>query len=361
MRSFVDGSGDVSEMSGESPYGVTVLSLVNIALRYRHIVGGCGLGLALLVGVWTLTRPRLWTSSSAFMAQSRRSQANLAGIAEQLGLVASLAGGEESPAFYADLLEGRTILSAVAAGRYSPGPDTSNGLAFADLFAIRNSDPVKRNDLAIRRLQEMVSTSIVQRTGVVRVSVRTPFASASQQINSRLLELLNTFNLETRQSQASAERRFIEQREGEAQAALRQAEDQLQTFLASNRDFRNSARLTFEQDRLAREVAMRQSVYTSLAEALEHARIEEVRDTPAITVLQQPEQPVRPDSRGLIAKVLLAGFAGGLLGLFLAAVDAYLATSRNTDPVTYKRFATLWFEFKREVRSPYKAWLRKSS
>lgn len=349
--------------STENPYGLSLLALASVALRYRRTIAGSALLLAGLVTIWTLAKPRAWTSSSAFIAQSKRSQRNLSGLAGQFGLALPLSGSEESPSFYADLLMGRTILGEIVMGRYA-GPDSSRTMAFrtmafADVFAIENPDSALRRDLAIRKLEGMVSISIVQRTGVIRVGVTTRYPLASTQINRRLLELLNTFNLETRQSQALAERRFTEQRTTEALAELRRAEDRLQAFLAGNRDITGSPRLQFEQDRLAREVAMRQSIYTALAQALEQARIDEVRDTPALTVLEQPERPVRPDSRAVVAKFALAAITGALIGLLLAAVDAYLEASRKADPATYARFASLWAEVKRDLRHPRELWGRR--
>jgi uncharacterized protein involved in exopolysaccharide biosynthesis len=99
------------------------------------------------------------------------------------------------------------------------------------------------------------------------------------------VELLNEFNLETRQSQALEEGRFVSARMAEAQEELREAEEALKTFLQQNRQFRNSPELVFEHDRLQRQVAMRQEIFTSLAQSHEQSRIDAVRDTPVITVI----------------------------------------------------------------------------
>src|SRR2546428_650042 len=98
------------------------------------------------------------------------------------------------------------------------------------------------------------------------------------------LALVNTFNLERRQSRAAQEKRFVETRRTEARDELQVAEDRLKSFLERNRDYRNSPQLVFDQERLAREVALRQQLLTSLSQAYEQARIDEVRDTPVITV-----------------------------------------------------------------------------
>jgi uncharacterized protein involved in exopolysaccharide biosynthesis len=137
----------------------------------------------------------------------------------------------------------------------------------------------------------------------------------AEQLVLSFLDEVNQFNLETRRSQAASERTFTEQRVQEVRHELRRAEDDLQRFLQRNRDYRNSPQLTFEQDRLAREVAVRQALYTTLSQALEKAKIEEVRDTPVITVVERPEMPAKPDGRGLLRKGLLALVVGTAIGV----------------------------------------------
>ena len=94
----------------------------------------------------------------------------------------------------------------------------------------------------------------------------------------------------------------------------------MQDFMQRNRDWRNSPQLVFTHDRLDREVSMRQAVYTTLVQSYEAARIDEVRNTPVITVMEPPDVPAKPDPRLALLKSLLAGIVGLALGAFFAAV-----------------------------------------
>src|SRR5207245_3853543 len=132
-------------------------------------------------------------------------------------------------------------------------------------------------------------------------------------IADRLLAGLNQFNLSARQSQAAAERRFVEGRLEEARASLRAAEDALQRFLQANRQIANSPQLTFQRDRLDRDVTLQQQLVTGLVQQYEDARIREVRDTPVITVIERPAIAVRPDP---LRRVMTVG-AGLFVSLFL--------------------------------------------
>ena len=114
----------------------------------------------------------------------------------------------------------------------------------------------------------MVSAELDRPSGVVTFEVETYNPQLSAQIAQRLLDLLNRFNLETRQSQAAAERRFTEVRLAEAKEELLEVENRLQAFLEVNRDLGTSPLLRFRQERLEREVSIRQAVVSALAQNL---------------------------------------------------------------------------------------------
>ncbi|MBA2457976.1 MAG: hypothetical protein H0V43_03350 [Gemmatimonadales bacterium] len=343
---------------GHSPPGsqeeISLLGLVNLLLRHRGLVLGAALlGFAVAVAL-SLLAPRVYTAHSSFMPQTRKAMASISGLAAQFGLALPTAEGGQSPAFYADLLESRAILGDVVTGSFEftteAGPTRGT---LVDYYRSKGATPALRRDAAIRDLADDVTASTVQRTGVVNLSVTVRDPALAIQINQRLLDLLNQFNLRTRQSQAAEERRFTERRMGEVRGDLRTAEDRLQRFLQRNRDFRNSPELTFQADRLEREVTMQQQVFTTLAQAFEQAKIEEVRDTPVITVVQRPELPARPDRRGLVLKGLAGLLLGLLAGAGLAVWKAYAANLRLLPSSEAAEFAVLRRQAKRDLLRPW--------
>jgi uncharacterized protein involved in exopolysaccharide biosynthesis len=69
-------------------------------------------------------------------------------------------------------------------------------------------------------------------------------------------------------------------------------------------------------------------MYTTLTQAYEQARIDEVRNTPVITVVEPPESPVRPDSRRLVSW-LAVSLVVGVLAALAAALFADLRAGRG--------------------------------
>jgi uncharacterized protein involved in exopolysaccharide biosynthesis len=304
------------------PHGdLTLVAMVAFALRNRRLILGTALACCLLVGIIAFARHRTYTSTARFMPQqSEGAQSRLSGLAASFGLSVPGADPGSSPAFYAELLKSRDVLRQTVETRYGfiVQGDTMGG-TLVQLFDVRGATPAARRDAAAKALLESIDVTVGGETGTVDLDVTTPWAELSRQVGARMIQLVSDFNLSRRQTKAGAERRFVESRVGEAQDSLRASEGRLEGFLQRNRDYRNSPQLMFTYERLEREVTMRQQVYTTLAQSYEAARIDEVRNTPVITVMEPPDLPAKPDPRLALLKSLLAGIVGLGLGAVVAA------------------------------------------
>jgi uncharacterized protein involved in exopolysaccharide biosynthesis len=193
---------------------------------------------------------------------------------------------------------------------------------------IEERSPEATLEKTVDELNGLMAVETSPRTGVVTLRVQTPWPEVSSLIAERLIAELNQFNLATRQSRAAAERRFTENRLAESRAELEAAEATYESFLKQNRQF-NSPELRFEEDRHRRNVQMRQEVVNSLATAFEQARVDEVRDTPVLTVVDHPRPATEPNARGTIRKAALAGVFGAMLGLVIAMTVDWMRQARQ--------------------------------
>jgi uncharacterized protein involved in exopolysaccharide biosynthesis len=333
---------------GDDQDRLSLIALLNVVLRERwRIMRTAALAL-IVAAVVILLSPRTWTSAGSFRPQQRQNAAaGLSGLAAQFGLSVPNLDNSQSPAFYADLLRSRTILGQVVD---TPYVARENGVerraTLADWLEIDpDADPAVRRELAIEQLGELLHVETSPRTAIVTFAVTTERPELSARIADRILSEVNRFNLESRQSQASAERRFTEGRLASVRAELRAAEDRLEAFLRRNRQFRTSPELTLAQERLRREVSLLEDVHTTMAQAHEQAKIEEVRDTPVITVIERPELAVRPDPRGLLKKGMLALLLGAALGVVLAFLREAMSRSSRDAAAEVEEFR----ELRREV------------
>ncbi|MGI8548913.1 MAG: hypothetical protein ACR2M1_16570 [Gemmatimonadaceae bacterium] len=304
---------------------------MDVVSRHSRIIVGTPAVLLVMVLAVTLSRPRTYTASASFMPQTKRASSSLSGLAAQFGVTVPLGDAGDAPDYYIDLLRSRDILRAAVETRYPMRSDTGmiSG-TLVDLYHTGGTSQAAKVDNAIATLKSDLTAVVSPKTGIVRVAVKQRRAGLASMVVTRLLALLSQFNVETRQSQAAAERQFTERRLDEVRGDLRAAENRLQGFMQGNRDYRNAPALLFDQQRLQSEVTREQQIYATLSQAYEQAKIEEVRDTPVFTIIEKPETPPGPDSRGILFKSVLAIMLGLTLGLLLAlARDAATRARRE--------------------------------
>lgn len=327
---------------------ISLWEVLAVLLRRRGTIVLSTIAVAALAVAFTLLRAETYTTEASFRPQgSEQSSSQLLALASQFGVSVPTGAEEASPAFYTELLTSREILSRAATQPYEvEGVGT---VLLKDLLEIEEDTEALRDQKTIEWLrEEAVEVSTGRETGTVTLSVTTEWADLSQAIATKLLAEVSEFNLHTRQSQAAAERAFIEERVRQAERELEDAEESLRVFLESNRQWRDSPLLVFRQEGLQREVTLRQTVLTNLVQSFEQARISEVRDTPVITVLQTPYLPPGPDERRLVLSAALGIVLGGMLGIVLAFVVEAFRRPSDGDPAR-QDFQETWEGLKRSI------------
>jgi uncharacterized protein involved in exopolysaccharide biosynthesis len=310
------GVGDVEAPDGAAGASADWIGLV---LRHLGLIITLPAVLAAATVSYGLLKPREYSSFASFTprAADNLGRGALGGLAAQLGVSVD-ADPAQSPDFYSDLVTSRPIMSGVAQQRYDlpAGGPLPSGTGI-ELLRATGPTPGRRLDDAIRRLRNRVVVTKNTKTGLVRVAVTTRSPVLSAQMASRVLELVDRFNQDMRQQKAADEQRFTEQRLRDLRTELSRAEDALAAFTTRNR-IRDSPDLALEEQRLSRNVTMRQTVYTNLAQVYEQARLNAARNVPVITIVERPEPAARPDTRGVALKGALAILLGIVAAITLA-------------------------------------------
>lgn len=334
---------------------MSLLGAMNALLRQRWTIAGSALLAATAVAAFTLAQPREYAASASFVPQSSNVAASgLSGFASQLGLNVGEGAATESPAFYADLLLSRELLGSVADRDFRVPGDSARRAPLADIIEVDARGAALRRHRVLEYLRKHVGAAVTPKTGAVVLTVTTRSPMLSHDIAEHLVAQVSAFNVERRQSRAVAERRFTEQRLAEARVALAEAERRLESFLVRNRQFRGAPTLEFERERLARDLNVRQQLFLTLSEAHERARIDEVRDTPVITVVDAPERPALPARRLLLLKTTVGLLAGALFGVVLALLRHAVASTRRTSAEEYAEFEALRREAIADLKRPWR-------
>lgn len=343
-------SNQSASTSAPTDEGLTLIDAVYAVLRFRRFVTGTAIGLAVLVAVFVFTRPRTFMSQASFTPQATRSQlGSLGGLAAQLGVAMPTADGNQSPAFYGELLSSRAVLEPLAAMPVKH-PKTGAPSTVAEVLLPPDLDLRLRGAASIVALREAIVVGVETRTGVVRVTTTTRYPELSAMLTDSALGQLNKFNIESRRSQAAAQRQFLEKRLAITSRQLAEAEEALSDFAKRNRGNRNSSpELAVQEQRLNRVLSLRTEVQSGLAQALEQAKLDEIRDTPLITVIERARIPVEPLPRGLLSSTIVGFIVGLAAGAVIAIVRYSLSVNLVERPGSFAGLTLEWQATRRDL------------
>jgi uncharacterized protein involved in exopolysaccharide biosynthesis len=306
---------DQSEFGG---LWLTPLGILSIVTRQRRWVCSVVAVVGLLVLVVALRRPVQYTTVVAFIPEGQRAASGVTSIAAQFGVsVAAGNDGLSSPQFYPELVRSPQLLGAMVESTYVVDSTAGTRRNLIEIYDFARFGPVVGRDRAINKLSANITASPAIRTGIVTIAITAPNPALARDLGVQVLREFTRFNQHTRQGRAAAERQFIERRLADVRDSVQAAENRLQQFLMENRDYSTSPTLAFRKARLERDLQAQQLVLNTLVPSYEQSKIEEVRDTPVLTVLRAPEAPVRGNPRGRVRLMALGLIGGLMLGVVL--------------------------------------------
>ncbi|MDP9180022.1 MAG: Wzz/FepE/Etk N-terminal domain-containing protein [Gemmatimonadota bacterium] len=321
--------------------------LAGVLLRWR-LVAGITVGVLLIGLLATFIVPPVYRSHASFVANSS-SSAKLQGAGSSTtglgGLISQLGGSvggdpSESPNFYVELLASRELLTRVIQSKF-PNPRTSNPRDSATLLSIlqiKRADPQRQLEIAVKKIREGTHAGLDPKTNLVWFSVDEQWPDLSAEIANRMIELVSSFNRETRVSRSKSKRAFLQMRHDSAQAALRGAEERQRVFYEQNRGFISAPSLKYEEQRIRREVDLASDLYINLDRQLEVARIDEINDAALITVIDSAVVPRKAQWPRYGVLLFSATAIGLLIGIVVAASASVIGDWRARNPESWSEF-----------------------
>jgi len=350
-ESRMAGTGDSRE------HDISFFELLTPLIRRWRLITGIAIGGALTAAVVLVLQRPVYTAETSFAPETSPnaglagSLIGLAGLAGQFG-VSPTTSSSVSPDFFAQVLHSREIQRSILQSEFPDHSGASRPLL--DILEVRGTTPEQRLQKGTRRLNQRLEIDVDRRTGVVSLSVEMPSPRLAADVANRMVELLNRFNLERRQSQSREERRFSGDRLATAERELRAAEQAHLAFLQRNRAYSESPLLTFEANRLSREVQLKQEIFLTLTKSYEQARISEVRDTPVLTVIDSAVPPVLRTRPRRVIGTIIAGLLAGLVGVVVAYGVEFRRRARAQGRPDYRAMQEAWKEARRGVAATLK-------
>jgi uncharacterized protein involved in exopolysaccharide biosynthesis len=332
-------------------------------LRWRIILRAIGVMIVLAI-LAVVFIPPVYRSRASFVANSSASSklsgsiagsGALSGLASQLG-VGATGDPSESASFYMELIRSRELLTRLLLSRF-PDPRAASprdSATLLDILRIRNSDPKRRLEIAIKRMGSAIDGNYDLKTNLVWIEVDAQWPELAAAMANRTIDLVTAFNREQRVSRAKSKRVFLEGRVNLAKDALQLAEAKHRAFFDQNRSWRTSPSLLFEEKQLQREEDQAADLYTMLQQQLETALLDEVNDAALITVVDSavPARKAQWPRYGiLLVSTLMAGF---LVGLMLAGGAAILADWRSRNPDSAHAFGNSLGRVRYEIRRAFR-------
>jgi uncharacterized protein involved in exopolysaccharide biosynthesis len=347
-------SSRTEDRRGQAEREISMFELATPVVRRWKVVAGTAFTAAVLAAVFLLLQKPMYTAKTTFTPETPSgssaagSLAALAGVASQLGLGLGM-GSSVSPEFFVKLAGSSELLRSTLLSRF-PDPESRAGTPrpLIDILQVRGKSTEERFQRGVILLRHRIRVTSDKPTSIVmlEVDMRDPQLAAS--VANHVVQELNQFNLERRQSQSREQRRFTGERLAEAEKDLREAERAELAFLQRNRDYTSSPLLNYEATRLARDVQVKQELFLTLSKAHTEARIAEVRDTPVLTVVDSAVAPFRRARPQRTLGVIIAAVLGTLLGIVIAYVVDFrrrAVPERNPD---YFAMREAWAQARRE-------------
>jgi uncharacterized protein involved in exopolysaccharide biosynthesis len=262
-------------------------------------------------GVTAFLLPSYYESGAAFQAEASspaQMGGALAGLAAQFGNIQI--GPQNTAQFFGDLLTTDAVLGRVVRANV---PWQGSWVPLTTVYGLAGKSDGMREFYAAKKLRSAMNVDVNVRTGVVRFAIEALAPELAEAIAETTLVTLNAANIELRRTRAAAEREFTNDRAEHARRELDSTEHALTVFYQRNRLVAGSPTLQMEEAKLKRTVDMAQQVYTQLRLQEEQAAVQEVRNTPTISVFDPPRVPVKrswPRRR-------MAVIAGCVIGLAL--------------------------------------------
>ena len=307
--------------------------LLALLVRHRVFVAVSAFVAAVLLALTALLTLRQWESRSSFTTfQTSSSVAGVSGLAQQLGVQLPQGSEGGTPLFYSVLVRSRGLIRALVA--LTPPPSVLQGSSDlgAALRVNENMTGDARREAVVDAVLKAMNVDLNRESGIVSVTLRTPDSQLSLWLKQTLLHLIDTYYGAIRRTRAGAERKFAEEQRIKALEEVKRAEDRIELFLTKNKQYQGSPMLSIDFDRLSREVSVKQSVYSALEQAYQKARLDEVRDTPAISVVEPPVRPAKPAPRFLALRILFGLIVGAALAAIFLVTRAVLQPAFATTP-----------------------------
>jgi len=267
----------------------------------------------------------IYVSKATFMSSgSEKDKSQMMGLASQFGIAMPVS--DSGPKWsYEEVIRSRTMARSLLLHRFDT-EEYGYQKELLQILTYGNEKPEYGIDtliaVGIESVAGMIKVTKTSSLFELNVSASEPQLAAD--IASTVMEELDSHQQDYNARKATETRQFIDDRLLDAELELIEAEEALKIFREQNRSIFESPKLLLQQERLSRDVAVLIGVFTTLKQQLEKAKIDEVKESDYVIILDAPNTPLYRDSPKKKLLVVLAGIVGIGLGVILAFIKEFV-------------------------------------
>lgn len=283
--------------------------------------------------------PKYYKSVATLLPETQKDKLSALG---QFADIASLAGvsvpGSEIARLYPTIVKSETILRSAILKKYKT-IQFSDSVNLVEYFDYVEYTPEENIARTLGKVQGLLSATHDNKNSVVTLAMEMPEPELSAAVLNTLMSELDGFMRSKRVTNASEQVKWISVRIKEIEGEVKAAEERLKDFRERNRRVADSPQLLLDQERLARDVQVKATVFIELKKQYELAKLEEIKNITIVNVLDPARVPVtksRPKRltnaaiAGMISTLLLSAWVGGkgIYGGKVKALRARLAREK---------------------------------
>jgi tyrosine-protein kinase Etk/Wzc len=267
--------------------------------------------IAVVTYIINLLVPTYYRSTTTLLPETEKSKLSALG---QFADVAQIAGvsipGSEIARLYPSIILSETVLRSVIVRKYNTHRFAKNQVDLIEYFELEEETLEENMYKALGRLEGLLSTSYENKVGIVTVSLEMREPQVAADVLNAVIEELDNFMRQKKISTASEQLKWIDVRIKDVQKDLRKSEETLKDFREKNRRVIDSPQLLLEEGRLIREVEMNSAIFVELKKQYELAKIEEIKNTTVVNVLDPARAPVKKSRPKRMINALIFAIVG---------------------------------------------------
>ena len=273
----------------------------------------------MITHVTFIAKPTYTSISKMMSSNSGGSISPVQGLAAQFGL--SMSNASETKWVYPEIIRSRTLAKAMLKRKFDTNK-FGRQKSLLQILTYGNNKPTSVDGtLEIKGVNSFLKSVHVSedlKTGIITLKINSFEQVLSYELNRSLLQELDAHQNKYNKAKTSEAKLFIQERIRDVETELKTAEENLKVFMDRNRRIENSPALLLQQQRHGREVEVLTGVFTTLKQQLETTKIEEVKKSDYVIILDEPEIPIMRSSPMKKRAVLFSGLFGIGFGLLFA-------------------------------------------